>query len=287
MGAGGGADQFARAITHIMEKSVGVRMPVSNVTGAAGNAGLANITNAAPDGHTIGVLTGQTAATWAAKGARFSPDDFAYIAIVQKTPSMYVVANNSPYKTYQDLLDISKKSPNTLKVGTSGYDTLDALAVKYLMSVGYPMLNVPYRSAAERYMAPLGGHVDVIFEDPSGVSQFFASGQLRPIVVFGKKRHPAFPAVPTSYEFGHQIDLPNWRAFVIQKNTPKPIVEYLNGVIKQAVQTKEWRAFCERTYTCTAIRSPEESKQFVQDFVHGLNQSRAADAKQNSFKQKR
>ncbi|MBI5968122.1 MAG: tripartite tricarboxylate transporter substrate binding protein, partial [Deltaproteobacteria bacterium] len=52
-GVGGGADQMARTIGHLAEKILGVAIPVSNIPGASGNTGLANLVAAKADGYTI------------------------------------------------------------------------------------------------------------------------------------------------------------------------------------------------------------------------------------------
>jgi len=42
-GVGGGADQMARMLGRLMEKNLGVAVPVSNKPGASGNAGITDL----------------------------------------------------------------------------------------------------------------------------------------------------------------------------------------------------------------------------------------------------
>src|SRR5205814_10465300 len=50
----------------------------------------------------------------------------------------------------------------------------------------------------ERYAAALGGHTEVLYEQAGDVLQYLKAGQLRPLIIFAEKRHPAFADVPTS-----------------------------------------------------------------------------------------
>lgn len=263
-GTGGGADQLGRIASQILERILGVALPVSNVVGASGNTGLAKVASAQPDGYTIGVITGISISSWAAGMGRLNVNDFAYLGVVQSSPSMLFVVEDSPIKNYRQLLDTAKANPGKLKVATAGYGTLDDFAVKFLAKKGFPMVNAPYAKPGERYTSVLGKHTEVLFEEPGDVAQFLAAKQLRPIVVFGSVRHPEFPDVPASAEFDQNIDLPNWRALVTGPNVPKDRVDVLSAALGKMTETEDWKKFCAETYTCIAKMSPADSKKFVQ-----------------------
>ena len=126
------------------------------------------------------------------------------------------------------------------------------------------MVNVPFAKPGERYLSPLGGHSEVLFEEPGDVVQFLESKQYRPLVVFGEKRHPSFPDTPASAEFGHAIDLPNWRAVVASAKVPAEALTTLNAAVARVLDAPDWKKFCGETYTCIGRMSPQESLAFVQ-----------------------
>jgi tripartite-type tricarboxylate transporter receptor subunit TctC len=263
-GPGGGADQLGRVMSKLLEPILGVPLPVANVAGASGNAGLTKVLGSTPDGYTLGTLTGLSTSAWASGLGKMQVRDFAYIAVVQSSPSMLFVPKDSKLQDYKALLEAAKANPGKLRVATAGYGTLDDIAVKFLATKGFRMVNVPFAKPGERYMSPLGGHSEVLFEEPGDVVQFLESRQYRPIVVFGEKRHPAFADVPASAEFGHHIDLPNWRAIVTSAQVPAPVLAALNAALARATDSPEWKKFCGETYTCIDKMSPEQSLQFVQ-----------------------
>jgi tripartite-type tricarboxylate transporter receptor subunit TctC len=266
-GPGGGADAMARQLTRLLERDLGTAMPVVNVAGASGNAGLTQLLGNAPDGYSMGTLIALTVSSWATGLGSTTVDDFKIVAVTQDSPSMLFVPRNSPFKTFRDFLDHAKANPGQLKVATSGYGTQDDITLKYLESLGYATTNVPFARPAERYSAPLGGHTDAIYEEPGDVAQLLAAKQLRPIVVFDDKRHPSFPDVETSREYDMDIsDLPNFRTIVVHKDTPDEKVAVLRAAIDRALDTPQWQKFCTETYTCTRKYSPEEAEAHVRAF---------------------
>ena len=263
-GPGGGADQLGRVVAKLLEPALGVAVPVANVAGASGNAGLIKVLSSTPDGYTLGTLTGLSISAWASGLGKMQVRDFAFIAVVQSSPSMLFVPKDSKFLGYQDLLEAAKANPGKVRVATAGYGTLDDIAVRFLTAKGFKLVNVPFAKPGERYLSPLGGHSEALFEEPGDVVQFLESKQYRPIVVFGEKRHPAFPDTPASAEFGHHIDLPNWRAVVTGAKVPGEILAVLNGAVAKATESAEWKKFCAETYTCIDRMTPEQSLKFAQ-----------------------
>ncbi|MFA5520893.1 MAG: tripartite tricarboxylate transporter substrate binding protein [Castellaniella sp.] len=266
-GPGGGADAMGRKMSQLLEKQLGVPLPVSNIAGASGNAGLTKVLTNPADGYTLGTLIALSVSSWASGLGTARPDDFTVIAVTQDSPSMLFVSKSSPLKTFQDFLDAAKANPGKLKIATSGYGTQDDMTLKYLAAQGYETTNVPFSKPSERYASPLGGHTDAIYEEPGDVAPLLKGGQLRPLVVFDDVAHPAFPDTPTSLSHGFHIsDLPNFRTLAVPSSTPQDIVDRLSSAVQAALATSEWKEFCESTYTCTKEYSPEESQAHVISF---------------------
>lgn len=267
-GAGGGADAMGRKMSQLLEPSLKVPLPVSNIAGASGNAGLTKLLTNPADGYTVATMIALSVSSWASGLGTARPDDFAVVAITQNSPSMLFVPQDSPFKTIKDLLDHAKANPGALKVATSGYGTQDDITLMYLTSLGYKMTNVPFAKPAERYASPLGRHTDAIYEEPGDVAPFLAGKQLRPLVVFDHERHASFPDVPSSKELGMNIsDLPNFRTISVPAKTPRERVNALAAAVNSAMETAEWKKFCAETYTCVTRKySPEQAQAYVKDF---------------------
>lgn len=268
-GPGGGADLMGRKFSQLSEPLLGVPLPVANVSGASGNAGLTRLLTDAADGYSAATLIALTVSAWAAGIGNHNPDEFAYVAMMQSSPSMLFVNKSSPFKTFKDIEEHAKANPGKLRCATSGYGTMDDITLKYLATKGVTIKNVPFAKPAERYASAVGGHTDMIYEEPGDVAQFLKSGDLRPIIVFDEERHAAFKDVPSSKELGLDInDLPNFRTIAVSAKTPPDKVATLAAAAAKVLATPEWKEFCEGTYTCTKALSPEETKATVAKF-HG------------------
>lgn len=266
-GPGGGADLMGRQMAKLLEDRLGVPLPVSNVAGASGNAGLTHLRTNSADGYTIGTLISLTVASWASGLGDHRPEDFRVVAVVQSSPSFLFVSANSPYKTAQELFDHARSHPGELTVATSGYGTQDDVTLKLLANAGIEMRNVPFQAPAERYASPIGGHTHVLYEEPGDVSQFIQAGQLVPVVVFSSERHPEFPDVPTSAELGIDISgLDNFRSIAVRADTDDQIVDTLRAAILDVLERDEWKAFCKRTYSCIEPVTGDAAQAMIADF---------------------
>jgi tripartite-type tricarboxylate transporter receptor subunit TctC len=247
-GVGGGADQMARTIGRLAEKNLGAALPVSNIPGASGNTGLANLLAAKNDGYTVAVYIADTLATISAGTSRYAIADFSWIIRTQVAPSFLFVKADGPFKTLQDLLKYAKDNPGKLRVGTTGFGTVDDISVRYLASKGYPMTVLPIPKPGERYASTLGGHSEVLYEQAGDIKQYLDAKQLRPIIIFAHKRHPAFPDVPSSVEMGFTLTLPQFRSIVARAGTPPDRIKVLGEAFYKAMGTPEWKKFAEEQY---------------------------------------
>lgn len=266
-GPGGGADLFGRQMARMLEPRLDVAMPVSNVAGASGNAGLTRLRTSPADGYTMGTLISLTVASWAGGLGDSSVDDFDMIAIVQSSPSFLFLPANSQYKTAEELFQGARDNPGKITIATSGYGTQDDVTLKILARNGIEMRNVPFQAPSERYAAPLGNHTVAIYEEPGDVAHFLEAGQLVPVVVFDTERHPSFPEVPTSGELGIEIaGLDNFRALALPAGTDPAVRDKLTAATLEVIEDPAWQEFCTKTYSCTPPITGDEASQTIREF---------------------
>ena len=71
---------------------------------------------------------------------------------------------------------------------------------------------------------------------------------MRPILLFGEKRLPAFKDVPSSYELGYKVALPQFRAIVVRAGTQPDIVKKLSQSLQKVYETPEYKKFLEEQF---------------------------------------
>ncbi len=272
-GTGGGADAMARQISQLSQPFLGVAIPVSNVPGASGNTGMAQLLNSKPDGYTLATYIQDTLMTIPMGLARHRVGDFEWVTRTQVADSFLFVKSDGPFKTIQDLFQHAQANPGKLRVAATGFGTVDDVSVRFLETKGYTMTTVPYPKPGERYAAVLGGHAEVLYEQAGDVLQYLRAGQLRPLLIFARERHPAFPDVPASRELGIDIALPQFRGIVTRKGAPGERIQILAAAFRKAMDTPEWKKFAQEWYfRPDSYQGPEEFRRWVEGELQTLEQ---------------
>jgi len=244
-GPGGGADQLARLTGKLIEPGLGVSIPVVNVPGATGGTGMAKLLAAPADGYSMAIYIADSHALLAGPDARWKSEDITPVSVMIQGPSFLFVADNSRFKTWADFEKEAKAKPGTLKVATLGFGSVDDFTLKYMESKGVKVIQVPFSKPSERYVSILGGHADALYEQAGDVGQFLKSKQMRPLIIFGKERHPAFKDTPSSYELGYEVALPQFRSIVVRAGTPPERVKALSAALSKVAATPEFKKFLE------------------------------------------
>lgn len=247
-GPGGGADQLARLISKLMEPMLGQGIPVVNVPGGTGATGMAKLLAAPADGYSMAVYIADSHALLAGKNPRWSMKDITPVAVMIKGPSFIFVKQDSPFKTWADFEKEAKANPGKLKVATLGFGSVDDFSLSVLARGGVKVVQVPFGKPSERYVSILGGHADALYEQAGDVAQFLKSNQMRPILLFGEKRMPAFKDIPASHEVGYKIALPQFRAIVMRAGTPPDIVKKVSDTLAKVAATPEYKKFLADQY---------------------------------------
>jgi tripartite-type tricarboxylate transporter receptor subunit TctC len=168
--------------------------------------------------------------------------------VMIKGPSFIFVKQDSPFKTWDDFAKEAKANPNKLKVATLGFGSVDDFSLTVLDRGGVKVVQVPFSKPSERYVSILGGHADALYEQAGDVAQFLNSKQMRPILLFGEKRLPAFKDVPASYELGYKVALPQFRSIVVRAGTPPDVGKKLSDALHKVYESPEYKKFLEEQF---------------------------------------
>jgi tripartite-type tricarboxylate transporter receptor subunit TctC len=247
-GPGGGADQLARLTGKLLEPNLGVSLPVVNVPGATGGTGMAKLLAAPADGYSAAIYIADSHALLAGPDARWKSEDIVPVSVMIQGPSFLFVADSSRFKSWADFEKEAKAKPGTLKVATLGFGSVDDFTLKYLEGKGIKIVQVPFSKPSERYVSILGGHADALYEQAGDVGSYLKGNQMRPLIIFGKERHPAFKDTPSSFELGYQVALPQFRSIVVRAGTPPERVKALSAALSKVAATPEFKKFLEEQY---------------------------------------
>ena len=108
--AGGVTDVHMRLLGEIVGKTLGQQIVIDVKPGAAGTLAPAMLLNAKPDGQTLAVMSINTLRYPHYQQTTWNPlTDFTYITGLSGYTMGIVVRSDSPWKTFQDMIDAGKK----------------------------------------------------------------------------------------------------------------------------------------------------------------------------------
>ena len=267
--AGGPADAMGRSLAHAMGVKLGATVVVENKIGAGGLIGVAYVANAQPDGYTLG-LAGTGAMVYApfiTKKMPFDPiNGLTFLTTIVRTPNVLVVNTNSPYKNLSDLLTKAKAQPGVLTYASAGIaSSAHVVAELFQKLTGVKFVHVPYKGAAPALQDLMGGHVDLMIGEVSGLVGQIKAGTIRGLVLSDSQRLVALKEVPSAPEVG----LPAWIAdgaygLVAPIGLPIDISKRLVDAGNEALLTQEViNKFAELT-SITQPGNPSQYKSLIQ-----------------------
>ncbi|KQP22086.1 tripartite tricarboxylate transporter substrate binding protein [Pseudorhodoferax sp. Leaf267] len=264
---GGNADSIARAIGVEMGKGLGQPIVVESQSGAGGTIASTSVARAKPDGYTLLLATGGHAVA----GALYNTlsyktvDDFQMVSTVTYFPFLVVVAANSRFQSFKELLEAARAKPDAVSYGSAGIGSTHHLAGELLAKMAkVPMLHVPYRGDAAAVTALLSGDVPFIIAPPTAVLGNLQAGKLRALATTGPQRWPGLPATPTVAEQGVPgYDVRSWAGVMAPAGTPTAIVERLNAETRKALQAPAVRQRLEDMGGEARASTPEEMRTMV------------------------
>ena len=236
---GGNADVVSRVLGEEMAK--GLRQPVVSEArpGAGGNLASAETAKAAPDGHTIVLLTTAHVISAALyKSLAFDPvADFTFISTVAEFPFFFVVNAKSRFKTLAELVSAARAAPSAVTFATAGIGTGQHMAGELFAStIGAKMLHVPHRGDSAAVTALLSGDVDVVIAPGTAILSHIEAGTFRALATSTSRRWPNLPDVPTVAEtVAPGYGVVAWMSVATPRGVPRPIIERLNAEIRRAI----------------------------------------------------
>ncbi len=265
---GGSPDIAARLIGEKISGRLGQSIVVESMTTAGGIAGLQFVAKGAPaDGYNLAMLTGGFATQAAVlKSLPYDPiADFVFITSVVRYPIVYTVPPDSPIQSFKDMIERAKANPNKVSYGIVGAGTLYHLLGKWIDNQASVEMNaVPYRGTALALQDVLGGRVDVLSDAATSTIPRVRSGQMRALAVSSAERYPLLPEVPTMAEAVPGIKCESWLGLAAAADTPRPIVDRLNGEFRRALELPEVKKWAEDSGVVPAPSTPEEFRARVE-----------------------
>ncbi|MBI4492698.1 MAG: hypothetical protein HY690_07915 [Chloroflexi bacterium] len=285
--AGGGYDQYARAIARYFGKHIpgNPSMIVENMTGAGNLIAVNYLYNAAPkDGTVIGHYTGNMVKQqlFGAPGAQFDAARFNYLGAPMANSAIMVVHKRVGVTTPEQIMGPSGKEVivGGMAPGSMTDDApamvRDVLGARLKLVPGYSG-TTPIRLAMDQ------GEVDALYNSWESIKvtseEQVRSGEYVALLQVTEKRHRDLPNAPTVIELARtdeqrqllragQINPDRAsRPFVAPPGVPPDRVEALRAAFSATMQDKEFLAEADKAKMIIEPVSADDMKKLVEQVL--------------------
>ena len=242
-GPGGVADLTARTVGKHMGETLGQPVVVENKPGAGGVVATQTVVKSAPDGYTLLLMSnGNAVSVGLFKSLPFDTvADLAPISTLGFFDIAIVVAADSTFKTFADLLAHAKANPGKLNIGTINVGSTQNLTAElFKTTAGIDAQIVPFANTPALVAALRGKQVDAGVEILAPIMGQIKGGALRALAVTGDARSSQLPDVPTATESGvGGLVASSWNGLAAPAKTPPAVLDRLNKAAQAAIAAPE------------------------------------------------
>jgi tripartite-type tricarboxylate transporter receptor subunit TctC len=247
---GGPADVYARYLAQRLQAALGQPFVVDNKPGAGALTGTQDAAQAAPDGHTLLMMsnTHTVNETLIANRPYQLMRDFAPVAPVNYSDLVLVVHPSVAATSVAELLALARSKPGQLNYASSGPGTPYHMAGELFKSLaGIDVVHVPYKGSSGARSDVLAGHVQLMFDAVTAMAPHVRAGKVRALATSGRTRSSILPDVPTVAEAGvPEYEAVIWLGVMAPAKTPPAVLRKLNAEIGRIVARpevqQEWAA---------------------------------------------
>ncbi len=255
---GGSTDLIVRALAKASQPYLGQPLIVGNSPGAGGTLALVNIMNKEPDGYTLATVTTGALSTQHTQEVSYNVlRDFTPIVDVVSLPAGLAVRADAPWKSLAELIAYAKANPKKLAYSTAGVGLAQHLTMERLAVIeNVQWIHVPYRGGVDAVAAVLGGHVQAVSQLTEW-KPHVDQGALRLLVLYGEKRMPQYPNVPTLKDLGYKFAMAPDIGLVGPKGVTPERANLLANAFKKAMDDPEYNKVKDSFFMSNEYKDPQ------------------------------
>lgn len=259
--AGGPTDLDVRILAKYAEKYLPQKLVIVNVPGGGGIVGWNTVPDKTKDGYFLcNINTPHILSFPLVSKTRFDMNSFEPLIMVSQDPTIFMVRNDSPYKTFADLVAAAKAKPGTITVGTAGLNLAHHIAaLQVQQELGVQFSVIPFKGSAGSMAGLLGGQVDVLSDTLSDYVTKL-QGQVRILAVGHAERTQFAPDAPTFAEVGVKGYIPSSdRGVAVPAGTDPAVRKILTEAFTKAANDPDYQAEAKKAGLLLRIMNPDQA----------------------------
>lgn len=236
-GAGGDTDIVFRTYVDAINKTgIKPQLQVVNVGGQGGIRGTAQVKDAKPDGCMLIAIHESVITSYLTGRAKFTYDALEPVTLVSYTPSIVGASTKSPFKSLKEMIEMSKKTPESVTVGVTLGSTSHFIFLLVEDAADIKFRYVSYDGTRERNTALLAGNVMMGETNVLSAKKYIEEGSLMALGIATEKRDPLISDVPTLKEQGVNVLYGLARGVAAPKGTPADVVAFWEQAFAKAAK---------------------------------------------------
>jgi len=248
--AGSGGDVISRAIGEIVRREKFLPQPfmVNNRVGGSGALAYNYFKGKRGDPYFMLSVTGTLLAMAYRPEINIGLENYTPVALMVIDPQTIMVPADSPFKSFKELAEAARSTPDTLVAATTSVQGTGRMVV-YLIEKAVPGARfrfVTFKGGGDAVTATAGGHTTFTTENLSEGLAFVEGKKLRVLAIAADRRLPQAPDVPTLQELGYPITAGTIRGFTFTSGVPKEAVVTMEGALEKVSKTPEWKEVVKR-----------------------------------------
>lgn len=268
---GGGWDQTGRAMSELLTaEDIVSSAPVTNVGGAGGTVGLAQLANE-KDPNTLMVMGLVMVGAVETNASAVRIEDTTPIARLTDEPLVVVVPADSEYDTLEDLVeDVVDNGQSVTITGGSAGGADHILAGLMLEEAGLDGAEIaeklnytPNSGGGEATSLILGGKVSAGISGVGEFLQHIDAGTMKALAVSSEEPVEQLPDTPTITDAGYDVVLTNWRGVIAPGGIDDASRDELVRLVTELHESQAWTDELETRGWADAFLTGDEFDEFL------------------------
>ncbi|SBV92359.1 Trap-t family transporter, periplasmic binding protein [uncultured delta proteobacterium] len=265
---GGGSDTLAQLTQPTLEKYIGINFINQYMPGANSAIAWTRLAKQTKgDGYTWGILNAPAmyANYIMSSEIQYSVDDIDVLANVASDPIIFVVAQDHPFKTLDDMIKACKENPGKITSAISGVGTDDFFAILLThQAMGIKTQVVPFDGDGPSWQAAMGRKIDVSISNVGISYPQIKAGNLRALGVMTEKRIELLPDVPTMKELGYDLVVASYRGYAMPKGAPAEVKAHIIEAFKKMAADPAFIKACNDRATVIDMKYGDEYRAMLE-----------------------
>lgn len=264
---GSQADLLGRILAQGMAARLGQSVIVENRVGASGFIAARATAQAAADGYTVMLGSSGVMAINPHVYASVPYDarkDFAAVAYVASSPSVFLVSAETPAGNLRDFTASAAKAGRPINFGSLGTGaTTNIVSQLFGHAASLPVTEIAYKSEPAIVNDLVAGRLDFSILPIASTITYIRSGKLKALAVTSLNPTTLLPGVPALSKTFPGFAIDTWWGLVAPAGTPKPVLDKLSRAFADALAAPETKTRFETLMAEPVSSTPAEFDRFM------------------------